>query len=139
MRIAVAYASGSLGGFVTALFIWLLGDIGITSAAGVAIAPALTPAWLYSRAVWGGLWGFAFLLPFLAHRRWWVRALVFSLGPTLSTWLIILPVQAEAGVFGFGLGLLTPVFVAVFNATWALTTGASMAAVVKLHQQELAS
>jgi len=138
MRVAVAYASGSLGGFVTALLIWLLGDLGVTSAAGVAIAPALTPAWLYSRAVWGGLWGFAFLLPFLAHWRWWARALVFSLGPSLSTWLIVLPVKAEAGIFGLELGLLTPIFVAVFNAVWALTTGASMAAMIELHQREQA-
>jgi hypothetical protein len=127
IRIAIAYACGSLGGFITALLIWLLGALNVTSAAGVAIAPPLSPDWLYSRAVWGGLWGFIFLPPFLAHRTWWTRALVFSLGPTLVTWLVVLPFKAGAGLFGLDLGILAPVFVLAFNAVWGLATAYAIA------------
>ena len=37
---------------------------GVTALFGVAIAPTLTPTWLYPRIVWGGLWGFLFLWNF---------------------------------------------------------------------------
>jgi hypothetical protein len=51
---------------------------------------------------------------------WWLRGLVFSLGPTIVQLLIVFPVQTEAGLLGLGLGAMTPVLVVVFNAVWGL-------------------
>ena len=61
-NLALSYAAGSAGGVANSLMVWLCGASGITAAFGVAIAPPLTPAWLYPRVVWGGLWGLLFLL-----------------------------------------------------------------------------
>jgi hypothetical protein len=118
-KITLFFSSGSLGGFVNSLFVWLFGILGITSAFGVKIAPALTKSWLYPRIVWGGLWGFLFLLPFF-RRSPFSRGLLFSLGPTLAQLFIVFPIQAGKGLMGFDLGNLTPLFVVFFNAVWGI-------------------
>jgi hypothetical protein len=62
-RAMQAFAAGALGGLANSVAIWLCGALGITAALGVAIAPAATPAWLYPRLVWGGIWRFLLLCP----------------------------------------------------------------------------
>ena len=62
--IGMVFAAGALGGLVNGLIVWGFGQLGITTALGVKIAPALTPAMLYARIVWGGMWGVLLLLPF---------------------------------------------------------------------------
>ena len=120
-KLTLFFSAGSLGGLVNSLFVWIFGILGITSAFGVKIAPALTKSWLYPRIVWGGLWGFLFLLPFF-RGSYFFRGLLFSLGPTLSQLLIVFPIQAEKGLIGFDLGNLTPLFVLFFNAIWGICT-----------------
>ncbi len=126
MKIAIAYACGSFGGIAAALLIWLFGFLQITAFFGVAIAPDLTPEWLYSRAVWGGLWGGLFLLPLLARQPWYSRAMLFSFAPTLVTWFIVFPLKSQAGLLGLELGNLTPFFVIAFNMSWAFVTAAAI-------------
>ena len=116
----LVFGAGCLGGLVNSLLVWICGDTGITVAAGVRIAPALTVAWLYPRIVWGGLWGALFLLP-VRRNRLWLSGLVFSLGPSAVQLFYIFPSVAGKGLMGFDLGLLTPVFVLVFNAAWGLS------------------
>jgi hypothetical protein len=120
-KLSLFFSAGSLGGFVNSLFVWLFGILGITSAFGVEIAPALTKSWLYPRIVWGGLWGFLFLLPFF-RGSYFFRGLLFSLGPTLVQLFIVFPIQAGKGLMGVDLGNLTPLFVLFFNAVWGLAT-----------------
>lgn len=116
-RLGNAFAAGSLGGLANALVVWLAGNLGITAALGVAIAPALTTAMLYQRMVWGGIWGFIFLLPFFKGSIFW-RGLIWSLGPTLVQLWVVFPMKAGKGQMGLELGLLTPLFVVFFNAVW---------------------
>ena len=118
-KISLVFAAGCFGGLLNSLAVWIFGELGITSAAGVKIAPSLTPAWLYPRLVWGGIWGVLFLLPLL-KRRLFLRGLIFSLGPTIVQLFVVFPIKAQKGVMGFDLGLLTPLFVIVFNAVWGL-------------------
>ncbi len=115
----LAFSAGALGGLAGSLVAWLSGALGLAAALGVALAPALTPGWLYPRLVWGGIWGFLFLLPVL-RRRWWLRGLVLSLGPTAGQLLVVLPVKEDKGMLGLALGAATPFLVAVFNAVWGL-------------------
>jgi hypothetical protein len=61
-KTSLVFAAGCLGGLVNSLAVWIFGDFGITAALGVKIAPQLSPAWLYPRLVWGGIWGLLFLL-----------------------------------------------------------------------------
>ncbi len=119
-RATVVFAAGCLGGMANSLAVWLFGILGITGVLGVSIAPDLTPAWLYPRIVWGGLWGFLFLLALRRASLLW-QAVLFSFGPTLVELLVVLPLKADKGVMGLELGSLTPVFVIFFNLIWGLT------------------
>jgi hypothetical protein len=119
-RAAVSWAAGALGGFATAVALWAAGAWHLTGHLGVSFAPSLTPAWLYSRIVWGGLWGFLFMLP-IARGRWWVRGIILSLAPSAVQLLWVFPHETRAGMLGLGLGMATPVVVLAANAVWGLT------------------
>jgi hypothetical protein len=125
----MVFSAGCLGGLTNSLAVWLFGAIGITALFGVGIAPSLTPAWLYPRIVWGGLWGALFLLPVLKGSCY-LRGLLFSLGPSIVMLFIVFPYKAGKGVMGLELGLLTPVFVLIFNAVWGLTAAAWLTCVL---------
>ena len=118
-NLSLAFSAGCLGGLANSIVVWAAGTLGITAALGVKIAPALTLPWLYPRIVWGGIWGFLFVVS-IPGLSWWMRGLVFSLGPSLVTMLVLFPKNPLVGEFGLGLGTLTPAFVLVFNAVWGL-------------------
>ena len=119
-KLSAVFGAGCLGGLVNSLAVWIFGVSGITAALGVKIAPQLSAAWLYPRIVWGGIWGFLFLLP-LMQKSLLLRGLIFSLGPTLVQLFVVFPMQANKGVMGLDLGALTPVAVLIFNAIWGVT------------------
>jgi hypothetical protein len=116
--LSLFFAAGALGGFVSSLAFWLFGELGLARTFGVSIAPDLSPAWLYPRVVWGGLWGLAFVLPI--QLGWAARGLVLSLAPSLVQLLVIFPLRTTKGLLGLELGALTPLLVLVFNAIWGL-------------------
>jgi hypothetical protein len=120
-RWTVVFASGCFGGLLNTLAVWLCGDFGVTAAFEVRIAPHLTPAFLYPRIVWGGIWGGLFLLPCL-HRSIVLRGILYSLGPTLVQLFVVFPMKTHQGIMGLDLGLLTPVLVFFFNAVWGVAT-----------------
>jgi len=119
-KISLVFAAGCLGGLINSLAVWIFGELGISSALGVNIAPNLTPTWLYPRLVWGGIWGLLFLLP-LMQTRIFARGLIYSIGPTLVQLFVVFPMKANKGMLGLDLGLLTPLLVVVFNAIWGWT------------------
>ena len=121
-RISVLFAAGCFGGLLNSLVVWGAGRQGLTQTLGVKIAPALTPAWLYPRLVWGGIWGVLFLLPVLS-RSPLSKGLLLSLGPTLAQLLWVFPLKAHKGYWGLELGVLTPAFVLFFNAVWGIAAG----------------
>jgi len=92
---------------------------------GVSIAPALTANWLYPRIVWGGIWGFLFLLPILDAKPF-SKGAVLSLVPTMVQLFFIYPFKAKKGIAGIELGMLTPVMVFVFNWIWGVVTSLSI-------------
>lgn len=124
-KILICFAAGCLGGLINSLTVWFIGDLGIAKALGVNIAPALTPAWLYPRIVWGGIWGFAFLLP-LMNSRAVAKGTLISLFPTLVQLFIIFPYKSNKGIAGLGLGLLTPVLVLFYNWVWGVVTAVTI-------------
>jgi len=118
-RLSLVFAAGALGALVNSTALWLCGKYGVTAQFGVKLAPALTPAWLYPRLVWGGIWGILFLLP-LAQNRPFLQGLLISLGPTLVQLFVIFPYELNKGMMGLDLGNLTPLFVLIFNAVWGV-------------------
>lgn len=118
-ELSLFFAAGALGGLANSLALFAAGELGLTGALGVAIAPALAPAWLYPRIVWGGLWGLAFVVPAFAG-SWWRRGLALSLGPSAAQLFVVFPVKEGNGVLGLELGLLTPLVVLAANAVWGL-------------------
>ncbi len=121
LALSLAYAAGSVGGLINSLIVWLLGSMGITSALGVNIAPPLSAALLYPRLVWGGLWGFLFLIPLFGNSPL-VRGVIYSLGPTLVQLFIVFPLKDGKGIMGLGLGALTPLMVIFANVIWGVVT-----------------
>jgi hypothetical protein len=126
-KLLVVFAAGCLGGLANSIAVWAVGGWGIPKSLGVSIAPALTPAWLYPRIVWGGLWGLTFLLPFMKSRAFMKGALL-SLLPTLVQLFIVFPVQQSKGIAGIGLGILTPFFVILYNWVWGVATALTIKA-----------
>ena len=120
-KLTILFSSGCVGGVVNSLAVWFFGAKGITDALGVKIAPHLTATWLYPRMVWGGLWGFLFLLPFFRRSIFW-RGVIYSLGPTIVQLFILFPLKAGKGMMGIELGAMTPLFVLFFNAVWGVVT-----------------
>ncbi|TQV71174.1 hypothetical protein FKG94_20005 [Exilibacterium tricleocarpae] len=120
-RSLIFFAAGCLGALANSLAVWFSGDIGFTTMFGVAIAPALSAAWLYPRLVWGGLWGLLFHLP-VYRSRWVLRGTVLSLFPTAFQLFVVLPYFRSKGIAGTGLGMLTPAFVLLFNWVWGVAT-----------------
>ena len=117
---SLAFTAGCLGGLTNSIAVWVFGVVGITTALGVSIAPSISPAWLYPRLVWGGIWGALFLLP-LFKGSCVRRGLIYSLGPSLVMLFVVFPIKAGKGMMGLDVGTLTPVFVLIFNAVWGLT------------------
>jgi hypothetical protein len=121
-NLSLVFAAGCGGALLNSLAVWLFGFLGIAQALGVQLAPPLSAAFLYPRLVWGGLWGFLFLVPL----GWWsfpARGLFFSLGPTLVQLFLVFPFMAHKGFMGLQLGYLTPVLVVFYNAIWGLGAG----------------
>jgi len=121
-KVLVFFAAGCLGALANSIALWLLGDFGITQSLNIAIAPKLTPLWLYPRIVWGGIWGFAFLLPMLDSKLL-LKGSILSIFPTLVQLFVVFPFQAHKGMAGLELGLLTPALVVVLNWLWGFVTG----------------
>ena len=118
-NLSLTFAAGCVGGLANMFAVWGFGAWGITQSLGVKIAPHLTVPWLYNRLVWGGLWGFIFLLPWKKVPLP-IRGLVYSLGPSLVQLFVVFPYKAHQGMLGLQLGSMTPVFVLIVNAIWAL-------------------
>ena len=120
--IAVAFAAGSGGGLATLVTAWLFGMFGLTAALGVDLKLPLDPPHMYHFMVWGGIFGFMFLLP-LMRGSVVLRGIIFGVAPSVVQCLIVFPVKHDAGMLGMQLGALTPVFVLIFNTVWGIVTG----------------
>lgn len=123
-KLMMYFAAGSIGALANSVALWWLGYYGFTARFNVAIAPHLSPEWLYPRIVWGGLWGLLFILPMLQSRLW-LKGLLISLAPTAVQLLVIFP-QANKGIGGTELGIYTPILVLLVNGIWGLTAALSI-------------
>jgi len=117
----VVFAAGCLGALIQVLVMWLFTRYGITHSLNVNLPGSMVPNWLYPRIVWGGLWGFLFLLPILTSSLL-ARSFVVALIPAGVQLFIIYPIYEGKGIAGLSLGLLTPFLVLFFYWVWSLAT-----------------
>jgi len=118
-ELSIVFSAGVLGGLANSVTVWIFGVLGVTQSVGVDMAPPLTLSWLYPRLVWGGIWGFLFLIP-LFRGKTALRGFVFSLAPTIVQLYWVFPYQLDKGMMGLDLGAFTPIFVIFFNFIWGL-------------------
>ncbi len=111
----LAFSAGALGALFNRAALVAMGAIGIIG------APVVSKEWLYQALVWGGLWGFLFLIPWRSH--WLVRALVFGIGPSLGVWLVLFPYVWHMGFFGLSGGPLSIVVPLIANGAWGVAAG----------------
>jgi hypothetical protein len=116
---SLVFMAGLVGGLLNCLAVWFFGVLGIPQILGVQIAPPLTNTLLYSKLVWGGIWGLLFLIP-LRRLTFPGRGLLFSLGPSLVQLFVVFPYQDQKGIMGLQLGALTPLFVLFYNVVWGV-------------------
>lgn len=116
-RMAFCFSAGAVGGLVKALAAWACARYGWDDPFGVHYSAALAAAALYPKVVWGGLWGFLFLLP-LARSSLWISGLIWGLVVTLMQ-LVLLPLLTHAGLH---LALLPALAALLLNCVWGLAT-----------------
>lgn len=102
----MAFAAGAVGALANSLAVQIAGQL------RPGAAPPFTPAWIYQRLVWGGIWGFLLLLPLLRGRPV-VRGLLLGLAPAVARLTLFAPPDASASVAG-----IAQVF--LFNAIWGV-------------------
>lgn len=119
-KIICALLAGAFGGVVNSLAVWLFGVLGITPMLGFAMQPALTLSWLLPRIPPSGVWGLAFLLPFLRTKPL-QKGLILGIPLWLSMMFLVFPVQMKAGYFGLDLGIGAPFWVYFFAALWGIS------------------
>ena len=124
--VSVSFCAGLLAAIVSTAFAWICIHYGLTDFAGVNLRTSLSLSALYPKMIWGGLWGLCYSLTVvhIRTRKHWVRkGMVISLLPTLYQLFVIYPYQTPYGSLGIELGLLTPLFIFLFNLVWGIFTG----------------
>ncbi|MES2672645.1 MAG: hypothetical protein V4660_00325 [Pseudomonadota bacterium] len=124
-NLLVVFAAGCLGALVQIIAMNLATRYGLIHSLHVQLSGSYSPSWVYPRIVWGGLWGFVFLLPILASSTF-MRSFVLCLIPTAVQLFVIYPFYEGKGVAGLSLGMLTPFVVLFFYWLWALTTSLTL-------------
>jgi hypothetical protein len=111
--LALCFAAGAAGGAAKSLLVWGCNYFAISAALGGYLASALHPPGLYARIVWGGLYGFLFLLP-AARGSLLFGGLLWGAVASLLQ-LVILPLLAHGGLHLAPVLLLSTL---VLNCFW---------------------
>lgn len=83
-RLSLAFAAGAVGVIALVAFLWIIRESGLLAALRIPNAPApKLPDFLYSRIVWGGLWGLLLVLPVLT-RQWLLRGALLGVLASLA-------------------------------------------------------
>lgn len=121
----LVFAAGCLGALIQIVVMNFSQYYGFMHNLHVQLSVSYSPSWVYPRIVWGGLWGFVFLLSILSGGIF-MRSLVLGLIPALVQLFILFPFYEGKGVAGFSLGILTPFLVIFFWWVWALATSITL-------------
>lgn len=90
-RLSSAFVAGCVG----VIIFYIAFRIGIAAGLIKAPEPAMqfltSKEFFYRQTVWGGIWGFLFVVPLLGARLWWARGLIVGLLASLAALFIFRP------------------------------------------------
>ena len=91
-NVSVAFAAGSAGGIVGAVFLWLVAEAILQRNSLWGSTVKVSVVWIAQFVLFGGLWGFLQLIPFQTQRAW-RRGLIIAIIPiaALLVELVLLP------------------------------------------------
>ena len=120
-QLSMTFASGVVGAGLVLMVALLMHRFGFLADLGCRLHPSADGRYIYSRLVWGGLFGLLFCLPILSGSVW-KRGLVFGLVPAAVELLVVFPLLNHAQVLGLNYGYTTPIFVVFLDVIWGLTS-----------------
>ncbi len=126
LQLSSAFAAGVAGALVNMGAAWLFARMNLFSMLHCSLAVTVSREWLYSRLVWGGLFGLFFVLPVFAGKTI-RRGLLFGLIPALFQLFVVFPLLLHKQVMGLNFGYTTPLFVVVLNLLWGLAAAGWLA------------
>ncbi len=124
--LTVCFCAGMLAALCSSLIAWQAGQMGLPAMIDVRMSPSLTPDWIYSRTVWGGLWGLTYFLTVgsqKSRRHWARKGLWISILPTAFQLCYVYPYMTGHNWLGLDLGQLTPLLIFLSNLVWGFCTG----------------
>ncbi len=120
-ELSIAFTAGAIGALIITMLMWLEVKYGIANSLSIKLPNLSGQALIqkiYKMMVWGGIWALLLLLPF-AKSKWFFRGLIFSLLPSIVTFLYFAP-NAGIGYFGINAGYLMPLNILILNAIWGI-------------------
>lgn len=117
----LCFAAGCFGALINSAVVWICDNFGLMEALQVRMPVAYSAEWMYQRIVWGGIWGFLFMLP-LYKSSILMKGTIISLIPSLFQLFYVYPYLRGADVAGLNYGVLTPAMVLFLNWVWGIAT-----------------
>lgn len=125
-QLSVTFAAGTVGAVVNMGAAWLFAQMHLFSLLHCNIHIDVTREWIYSRLVWGGLFGLFFVLPIWTGKSV-RRGLLFGLLPAAFQLFVVFPLLLHKQLLGLNFGFTTPLFVIVLNLLWGLAASGWLA------------
>lgn len=120
-EISMTFAAGVFGGLVNAGAAWLCGQLNLYGLLHCSLSGDFNKWRFYQHLIWGGIFGFCFLLPLFSDSIF-KRGLVFGLLPAAFALLVVFPLWLHKGFLGVDFGHTTFLFVIALNLIWGLAT-----------------
>ena len=89
-KLSLAFAAGCVGTMVFYAGLRLGMAVGVIKGPPGVMTTLASLGFLYKQIVWGGIWGFAFVIPVLT-KMWWARGLIVGLLASLAAFFIFRP------------------------------------------------
>ncbi len=118
-QISLSFAAGAVGAIVNMSAAWLMERMGLFHLLGCDLSASVDRQWIYSRLVWGGIFGLFLVLPVMENSVL-KRGLILGLLPAAFQLLVIFPIFLNQRIMGLNHGATTPLFVIALNLLWGV-------------------
>lgn len=121
----LCFAAGCFGALINSAVIWICDNFGVIEALQVQMPINYSAEWMYQRIIWGGIWGFLFILP-VYKSNILLKGTIISLIPSLFQLFYVYPYRMGVDIAGLNFGVLTPALILFFNWTWGVATAVAI-------------